>query len=208
MKSIEELKKQRFQFLNSVYELTDGSQFSFVNMYEVGKKLGFDKTLVNDISQYLVEEGLIEYQTLDGFISITHYGIREVEEALSNPDKPTTYFPPVNIIQVEQMTNSQILQSSPGAVQAITFAQGKYDKLKEMLQVLKESMDQLNLKAQQKSDLQADIQTIEAQMLSSKPKATIITESLGSIRRILEGAVGSAIASSLLSKILALLGVS
>jgi len=43
-------------------------------------------------------------------------------------------------------------------------------------------------------------------MSASKPKATIITECLGSIRRILEGAAGSVIASGLLSKIAALLG--
>lgn len=208
MKSIEEIKKKRFQFLNRVYELTGGSQFNFVNMCEIGKELDFDNTLTDNIAQYLVEEGLIEHQAFGGIISITHNGIREVEEALSNPDKPTTYFPPVNIIHVNQMTNSQIVQSSPGATLAMEFAQEKYDELKEVLQALKESIDQFNLQTSQKSDLQADIQTIEAQMLSSKPKATIIRESLSSIRRILEGAVGSTIASSLLSKILALLGVS
>jgi hypothetical protein len=208
MKSIEEMKKQRFQFLNRVYELSGGSQFHFVNMYEIGQEFGFDRESTIDIAQYLSEEGLIENEDTGGNLTISHHGVCEVEEALSNPDKPTTYFPPVNIIHVSQMINSQIQQGSPGATQAITFAQEKYDELKKVLLALKESIDQLNLQVEQKSDLQAEIQTIEAQMSSSKPKATIITESLGSIRRILEGAVGSAIASSLLSKILALLGIS
>lgn len=208
MKSIEEMKKQRFQFLNRVYELSGGSQFHFVNMYEIGQEFGFDRESTINIAQYLSEEGLIENEDTGGNLTISHRGVCEVEEALSNPDKPTTYFPPVNIIHVGQMINSQIQQSSPGATQVITFSEEKSEELREVIKALKESIDQLNLEMQQKSDLQAEIQTIEAQMCSSNPKPSIITECLSSIRRILEGAAGSIIASNLLSKILALLGVS
>jgi hypothetical protein len=208
MNSIEEKQKQRFKFLNKVYKLTGDSQFHFVNMFEIGEELGFDRETTVNVEQFLYEERLIENLTAGGDFTISHRGVCEVEKALSNPDKPTTYFPPVSIIHVGQMINSQIQQSSPGGIQSITFPQEKHNDLKKVLTELKESIDQLNLKDQQCSDLRAEMQTIEAQMTSSKPKSVIITESLGSIRRILEGAVGSAIASSLLSKILALLGVS
>jgi len=83
----------------------------------------------------------------------------------------------------------------------VNIGEDRYEELKEIIQSLKDSIDQLGLEQQQKDDLEAEIQTIDAQMSSSKPKAAIITECLGSIRRIIEGAAGSVLASSLLGKI-------
>ncbi|MCD6317816.1 hypothetical protein J7M02_01960 [Candidatus Aerophobetes bacterium] len=125
---------------------------------------------------------------------------------MSNPEQSTYYFPPVNIISIGQMTDSQIQQASPSAKQEITINEARYEELKEVIKTLKKSVDRLGLKAQQKSDLQAEIETIDAQMASSKPKATVITECLTSIRRILEGTAINIIAPSLLSQIVALLG--
>lgn len=75
-----------------------------------------------------------------------------------------------------------------------------------MILSLKESIDQLGLDPQQKPEFQADIEAIEAQIASSKPKATIITERLGSIKRILESATSSVLASGLLIMIMPLSG--
>ena len=206
MSKIEEMKKKRFQFLYRLYELSEGDESKWFNMFQIGEKLGFDSDLTEKIAQYLKGEGLIEFQGISGIIGITHRGIREVEEALSHPNIPTSHFLPVNVISINQMVNSQIQQASPEATQIVGISENKYEELKEVIQSLKESIDKLNLEPQQKSDLQAEIQTIEAQMSSSKPKATIITECLSSIRRVLEGAAGSMLASNLLSKIVALLG--
>lgn len=159
-----------------------------------------------NITQYLESERLIEIKGVPDGTSITHYGVRMIEEALSDPNKPTYYFPPANFIYVGQMINSQIQQASPGAAQAVTISENKYDELRKIIQSLKESIDQLGLQPHQKSELQSEITTIEVQMSSSKPKPTIITECLKSVRNILEGAAGSVLAAGLLSKIAQLLG--
>jgi hypothetical protein len=205
MNTIEDMKKKRFQFLNKLYKLTGGDEFKWFNMFQIGKELGFDNALTENIAQYLRDEGLIEFRALGGIIGISHQGVREIEKAFSNPDIPTSHFPPINIIAIGQMISSQIQQASPEATQVGTINEDRYEELKKVIQSLKESIDKLDLDWQHKSDIQAEIQTIEAQMSSSKPKVTIITECLGSIRRILEGATGSMLASSLLSKIVALL---
>ncbi len=146
---------------------------------------------------------MIEFRTKNGIISISHEGILEVEKALDNPDMHTKYFPPSrNIIIINKMINSQIQQNSPGAEQVINFNQ---EELKEIIKSLKENINQLGLGLGNKSDLKAEICTIEAQMSSSKPKPTIIAESLSSVRNILEGAAGSIIASELLSKVVTFL---
>jgi hypothetical protein len=206
MDTIEDMKKKRFQFLYKLYNLTGGDEFKWFNKFQIGEEQGFDRDLTANIAQYLKGEGLIEFRAIGGIIGISHWGVREIEEALSNPDIPTHHFPPINIISIGQMISSQIQQASPDATQVVTIDEDRYEELKEVIQSLKESIDKLDLESQNKSNLQAEIQTIEAQMSSSKPKVTIITECLGSIRRILEEATGSMLASSLLSKIVALLG--
>lgn len=207
MINIEDRKKKRFLFLNRLYELSGGSTTKVFDdpPSQIGKELGFDKDLAWNIVFYLKGEGLVKLYGKS--ITISHQGVREVERALSNPNEPTPYFSPViNIISVRQMKNSQIQQASSGAKQVTTIDESKYEQLKEFLQSLKESIEQLELEPQQKSDLQAEIQTIDAQMSSSRPKNTIIMECLGTVRRILEGAAGSAIASGLLFKFGAILG--
>jgi len=206
MKAREDMEKKRFQFLRRLYELTGGDECKLFDKLQIGKELGFEDDVTKNIAQYLNGEGLVEFRALGDKIGITHEGIQQVEEALSNPDKPTYFFPAVNIISVGQMNSSQIQQSSPKATQIFTIGENRSKELEEVIQSLKESIDQLGLDLQQMNDLKAEIRTIEAQMSASKPKATIITECLGSIRRILEGAAGSVIASGLLSKITALLG--
>jgi hypothetical protein len=207
MINIEDMKKKRFLFLNRLYELSGGSTTKVFDdpPSQIGKELGFDKDLAWNIVIYLKGEGLVKLYGKS--ITISHQGVREVERALSNPNEPTPYFSPViNIISVGQMKNSQIQQASSGAKQVTTIDESKYEQLKEFLQSLKESIERLELEPQQKSDLQAEIQTIDAQMSSSMPKNTIIMECLGSVRKVLEGAAGSAIASGLLFKFGALLG--
>jgi len=211
MNAIEEMKMKRFKFFHRLYELTGGDEFKLFNMFQIGEELGFNRDLTANIARDLRGEGLIVVHSTsvgdrNNLIGISHDGIREVEEAVSNPDTPTPRFPPGNTIYINQMINSQIQQASPEATQVPVIGEDKYEELKEIIQSLKDSIDQLGIKPQQKADLQAEIQKIEAQMSSSKPKARIITECLGSIRRIIEGATSSVFASILLGKIVALLG--
>ena len=121
-----------------------------------------------------------------------HYGIKEVEEALENPDEGTQHFPAVNIINVGTMTNSVIQQSSPSGAQNINFGAEEKADLKSFLLELKQSLDQLNLASDEQNEIIADINTAEVQVDSPKPKTNILRESLKSIRAILEGAAANA----------------
>jgi hypothetical protein len=203
---IEETKKKRFQFLHRLYELADGDEHSFFDPSQIGQEIGFDEELTYKIVQYLEAERLVRTVDLGGDIVISHFGVREIEEALTNPDSPTPHFLPINIISIGQMTNSQIQQGSPEAKLIVPIEGDKFEELKRIIQSLKESLDQLGLESLKKSDLVAQIQTMEAQMSSSKPNARIISWCLGAIQRILEGVAANAIASVILNQIATLSG--
>lgn len=200
MNKLEETKKKRFEFLNSLYEVTGGSKFSIVNMNELGTELGLKNEETGTIVQYLVGENLVEYMSLGGGIGITHYGVKEVEEALSHPEKPSTYFPPVNIIQIHHMEGSQIQQGATSSVQTGTFNIGKTEDINAFLDSLKSQLNELPIGEEDKEEVTSDIETIESQLRSSRPKDGIVKECLKSIRNVLEGATGSILASGLLSQ--------
>jgi len=97
MIEIEEKQKQRFLFLNYLYDSVSGIQDSPINMYEVGNYLGFDIVTINNIVKYLQGEGLVNNSgyggTITGLVAITHKGIKEVDQAFKNPNAPTSKFP-------------------------------------------------------------------------------------------------------------------
>ena len=194
------MKKKRFQFLERLFNLAEEDDLLRFDAFGIGKQLGFEEELTGKIIRYLSGEELITLATR-GSIAITHFGICEVEEALSNPDRPTDHFPPINIINITEMRNSQIQQSSPQATQLVIIDLEKRKELEELIMLLKKSLDELDLEPIKKLDFQSEIQTLEAQMKKSKPNSTIINESFNSIRRIIEGIAYSVLASGLLSKI-------
>ncbi len=118
MNTIEEIIKKRFKFLYKLYELSDGDERYFRDMYEIGKELNYDEKLVYLITQYLGRENLIK-NVGSSKIGITHWGIREVEDAVSYPNEDTEHFPG-NIISIGTMIHSQIQQSSNKTSKRIT----------------------------------------------------------------------------------------
>src|SRR5659263_182006 len=109
MGTLEEKKAKRFMYLNAMYEKTDGDKNEHVDMYELGEDIKFTRELTEKVVDYLIDEGLLEYAALNGIISITHYGVVNIEDALSSPTTETHYFPPVvNIMNVNTMIGSQV----------------------------------------------------------------------------------------------------
>ncbi len=205
MTKIEELRKARFQFLNLLYEKTGGDKFSHQNMHELGKELGFEQKLTDTVTQYLEGERLLEYTEMGGGIGITHYGVKEVEAALSNPEKPTHYFPPVNIININNMVGSNIQQGTSHSNQSGNIKLQNIPDINKFINKLKDDLSSISLPPDDKDEIETDIATIESQTESKRPKPNIIKESLNSIKRILEGASGSILAQQLLHNLPAII---
>lgn len=102
--SLEEKRKNRFLLLRELYEMTNGvAERHLIDIREVGRKLGMDANVALEAFEYLKGEGLTKWMALGGLGTITHWGIREVEDAKDH--KPTAHFP----------SDIFILTNSPGA---------------------------------------------------------------------------------------------
>lgn len=193
---MDEIKKQRFQFLHQLWQITGGDQSKRLLIRQIADLLELNENKTRIIVQYLSGEGLVEVTThgfnvpsyLDASLYIKHKGVMEIEQALSKPESPTSHFPAsvVNYINVGTMTNSNIAQASSKANQTITISQEVKEDLTELVNTLKEFLDRQELKQDQKEELRSDISTIESQLDSPKPKVGIISESLLSAKSILE----------------------
>jgi hypothetical protein len=195
----DEIRAQRFAFLRAVYDETEGSTDRLLNMNEVGAELGFDEQLTDKITTYLVNEHLLEWAGLGGFIELTHWGLKEVEEVLSAPTEPTEHFPSLvvaqNYINVASMHDSQIQQGTEGSVQ--TQVPVNIDQLRDLVEQISNEAEALDLADDDRRELEASIGTANAQLDSSRPNHSILRESLSSAQRILEGAAGSGVAIAL-----------
>jgi hypothetical protein len=190
--SLEDKKKERFLFLQKVYDLTDGGSSSIVDMWELGKELGFDRIKTKNVVHYLTEEYLIEPKLLGGGIAITHSGVIEIEDLYSNPDSSTRHFSPMNLIHIENMNHSSIQQGTYFSAQTISFDIENKEDLKKIINEIEHIKEQLNLDRLVFDELTSEIDTLKSQLKSPKPKNIIVTESLKTIRSLFEGVAGNA----------------
>ena len=206
-----ESQKQRFEFLRMLYELTEETKDRNIKIWWVQlflytrKSVRLEESEVRRIVDYLSRRGLVEVRRPpetwvkfeSQYISMTPDGVDAVEKALLHPDTPTKDFPSVNILVVGEMRDSQIQQASPASTQALV-SEGEYHRLQQLVESLRESMDILGIGSQEKSDLRAEMKTIEIQTARPKPSREILTRCVHSIIRILESAARTAIATVLL----------
>jgi hypothetical protein len=193
---IQKEKANRLRFVKLLYEKTGGDEYKWVNMRDLGKELGFDGESIQRITQYLNGEHLLTFQALGGVIGITHWGVKEMEQALSNPNQPTMHFPAaVNILHIAgDVVGSQIQQGTE-ASQQIQITQDTQLALTEFLSSLEKDLTEIKAEANTLRDLKADIQTIKAQLGAAQPKRSIVREALSSIRSILEAAGATLLAA-------------
>ncbi|UII26600.1 hypothetical protein LVD15_25440 [Fulvivirga maritima] len=200
--NMREKKNQRFQFLKHLYDTVEGSSFKDVDMWCIGRELKFDMGRTQDTVDYLIKESLIESRGVGGTIGISHEGISEIEKALSEPDEPTEHFKSYNIINIKNMSNSAIQQGNTSSHQEFMF---KVKALKDLVEKLQRFALDVKLDPELREELSAEIDTLRAQSNSPKPKISIISESLKTVRSLVEGVATSAMAPEIIKLIKGLL---
>jgi hypothetical protein len=153
------------------------------------------KTIILNWTLKLEEEGILGE-------GIT-FSTQEKAKATSSPvSHVTNFYAPVG--------QSQVQHDSQGAVQIATGGDVTADSVyiglvKELVPKVKDAVGKLGLDQSQADEIKSEVETIEAQSRSPKPKRSIIRSSFETIQRILENGAGGA-AGQLLYEIGKLLG--
>ena len=211
MKTLEEKQQARLRYLKTLYDKTNGSEGDELDMYELGSELGLSRNETSDVVDYLRGERLLSDEATMGNVSLSHAGVVEVEQAMQAPEQRTEHFPPQvvhNVIHVDKMVNSQILQGSPGATQTGTFSTQDMRAVLRWAAEVRAALPQLNFATDDLMDAEANLATLEAQAKAKKPDATILSRAGVVIRGLLEAAgkgaataIGTALGQKLIASI-------
>lgn len=197
--TIQQKKEYRFKVLDKIYTETNGSINSSINVLDLGRELCLLESDVIDIVQYLNDEHLISKMDLAGFVSLTHNGIIEIENAKSHPDKETHYFPPVNIINNNVHINGDSMATiqigNTNSNQNVT-NQSSISDIQKWIEDLEKVIQQQHI---QNEELINHIDTIKLLTVQKKPNNSIIHTCLLSIKEILMGVASNAAFQALLA---------
>ena len=98
MDQLTEIQRKRFQVLNHIYAKTGGDEL--VEICVLAAELIIERKELDKILKYLEGERLIQKRADGQLYAITHWGVFQMEVALSNPEHASQYFPPVNILNI------------------------------------------------------------------------------------------------------------
>jgi hypothetical protein len=144
---------------------------------------------------------IVRNNILDFALQLEQEGVLGEKMSFSNDEKKTASQIIYNITNnIGNMQHSQIQQHSSG-IQNLTSG-NDLKELLSFLQRLREEAKHLKLDSAFEKELFAEISTVESQANSPRPKPSILSESLKTIRTILEGAAGNVFASGLLTEMM------
>ena len=107
---------------------------------------------------------------------------------------------------IGSIQNSIVQVAADGSVQIVEQHGLDLESARGIVEHLRSAGEQLGVGSDRQEELAQKIATVEAQLNSPAPKARVLREMFQSIRSILEGATGSALAAGLISRITELLG--
>jgi hypothetical protein len=90
-----EIQHKRYRVLHKLYELASNGRSDKVSIDDLAKALDHSFRETSDILIYWEEKGLVE--ATEYTVKLTAFGIDEIKETISHPEKPTQHFPP-NIV--------------------------------------------------------------------------------------------------------------
>jgi len=151
-------------FLSQLYQLTGGELSAEVSMYDIGDALGFDKSEAGSIAEDLIIDGFAELKNLAGAIAITVEGLQalEVEPQDNNPE--------AGLISMGEKTEVDADTSRA---------------LETLLLEIKTAILSVDVKYDAVEEVVFDIKTLEVQLFSPRPKASIVREILSSLAAVL-----------------------
>jgi hypothetical protein len=157
----------------------------FVDESEIVRIIETVRNVILNWALKLEEEGILGENL--------SFSKKEKEAANKSPQNITNFYGTV--------VSPQIQQGEMHGVQISVNLSIQHEQIAEFIKKFKEALPALGLTEDQKGEAKAELQTVEAQLKSPKPKSSIIHEGLKSLRTILEGA-GGAVAAQLLGELI------
>jgi hypothetical protein len=190
-----EFEKQCYQYLNRLNQcFIETPHTVAVSKYALGEELGFDSHQTDRIVKFLLNKNALKGDS--GSVRITGNTVQcliDYERANNKAPSSNSYN-----INVGSMNTSSIVQASKD-VQIITIlSQTQIQDVEQISSSLKEVLKSSELSEEQKAELNIEIESLDVQLKSPKPKMVRIKDYLTTAKNIIEGtAIGSMVATKI-----------
>ena len=162
---------QARNFLSHLYQVTGGEISAEVSMYDIGDALGLNRSEAGSIAEDLIIDGFVELKNLAGGIGITVGGLQALDIAPSGNDTEAGTIITLGDRTIVDEDVARALGTLLLEIKtAVSAASMNYDALEEIV---------------------IDLKTLEAQLLSPRPKTSIVREILSSLSAVLAGQKGN-----------------
>jgi hypothetical protein len=185
-----EFEKQCYQYANRLNQcFVETPHTVSVSKYALGEQLKFDGGLTDRIVKFLLNKGVLKEDS--GSVKITGTGIQYLIDYERSNDKVSF---PNNYINVGSMNSSQIVQGSRDIQISITLNESQIQETKQIIASLKELLNAQELSDDKRGDLTTEVESLDIQLKTPKPKVQRIKDYLTTAKNIIEGtAIGSII---------------
>ncbi len=170
------------RFLLELRERSGGDPTRSISLYEVGRGLGWERTQALSVAQDLMAEGFVEIRSLSGAIAISAAGLSAAAAEACAAERAA---PPLRLGR-GHLLEEETARRLPAVLEEIRRGAASAAAF---------------LTEPRRRELEADVQSIAAQLLSPRPKTAVIREALRSIAANLGGAVEAPLADRLRSLI-------
>lgn len=192
------LKRQqyRYQLLYEIWRYSGGDKWIGRDFYELAEELKVPKDEAEPALQYLIGEGLLDRETMTdgGTIGISHYGVKEIEDSIWNPNQATDHFS----ISVIQHFHGQVgaVQNAPHSTAQIHQQIGiPAEEILLLLTKVREDFKKLPIEVQAEAKELAD--EVEQQAQSPGPKKSLINACLTRLNDIAKQAEQTALSAAI-----------
>jgi hypothetical protein len=166
-------------YLSQIHAMGGISAETLVSMYDAGIALGLEKAEAGSLAEELIVQGLIELHTLAGGVSLTGEG-----------------FEKLGLRNTVAAKCSRQLSKGPVA------SDEDHKILAEIVNEIRLAFGQLAADFKVAEELIIDLKTLEVQLLSPRPKISIIKSILGSCQNLLAGLKGGEVISTTLASLI------
>lgn len=163
------------------------------------RAVGLDKNLVSSNVEWLRKNGHVRVESGDAGAESNRLWITDEGVAALAGTAVQTPAAAGNVLVVNQMQNSVVQQAGAGSTQTVAFDMRKRPELESALEELRGQLAAIELPADARQELEAKVQTLQAQLASPRPKPCVVAEAVRVIREVLTAAAGG-VAATLLSK--------
>jgi hypothetical protein len=193
---VDEKRRRRLAVMYELYKLTGGRYLAEVDRGLIAQNLGWKSAEIDEVVEYLEREGLLEVPTYSGGVCITHDGVREVEQALTAPDRKTEHFAPAATVLVHgDVIGSQIQSGTVGSSQqqsgvAIGDQRAPIDAFVE---AFRRAIEGGQMPDADRRIASAALAAVEPQLALDEPNEVLVGEGLRTLRSVAENLAANGI---------------